>query len=616
MRCKERIPLHPFRKLKRTSNLCDVIRITGQQQVEHLFCKMQGKDFRLRRTLQSQPDLPHVRSSFDRVLASRVMEPKALSFYRAEGEEVRSHMSYRSKREWLWQVAPRYRDASKLLKEVILDEFVAATGYVRTYAIRLLNHPAEQTQTITRPRSAHYGPDVQQALHVAWTAANHICAKRLVPFLPTLVESLERHRHLQLNKECRSQLLTMSPATADRLLQPYRKRERHGISTTRSGTLLKKQIPVRSFNEWTENTPGFMEADLVAHCGTHTDGSFLWTLTLTDIATGWTECLPLLTHGQEAVIGALKRAQRLLPFPLLGIDTDNGAEFINMELVTFCEQEHLTFTRGRPRRRNDQCYVEQKNGQVVRQVVGYDRFEGQLAYRQLTELYRALRLYVNCFQPLMKLASKEREGSKVRRTYDQAQTPMQRLLASGIVAEVKQQELQRITDALDPMRLLTQLEQLQKALWQHAVLVSAEATTVPAPVRFEVTHCTEDLVPRDGLPHTPPSLLKQARKKKYQKTGRPHDWRTRTDPFEGEWEQITAWVLAQPEITGVEIFRRLQQRSPGRYRPTQCRTLQRGLAKLRPHLLITFEDHWEEELVNGHPPVPALRAEVATGLPS
>jgi len=529
---------------------------------------------------------------------------------------MRSHMSYQSKRELLWQIAPRYQDASKALKEVILDEFVAATGYVRKYAIRLLNHPVEQKQTITRPRPAQYGSDVQQALHVVWMAANHICAKRLVPFLPTLVESLERHGHLQLNELCRSQLLAMSPATADRLLQPYRKQERHGLSTTRSGTLLKKQIPVRSFNEWTEDKPGFMEADLVAHCGTHTDGSYLCTFTLTDIATGWTECLPLLNRGQEAVIAALKRVQHLLPFPLLGIDTDNGGEFINAELLTFCEQEQLTFTRGRPRRSNDQCYVEQKNGQVVRQVVGYDRFEGRVAYQQLTELYRALRLYMNCFQPSMKLASKEREGSKVRRTYDQAQTPMQRLLASGIVTEAKQQELVRITEALDPMRLLTQLEQLQKALWRHAVIASSETMASPVPVRFEIAHCTEEPVPRDGLPHTPPSLLKQARKRKYQKTGRPHDWRTRKDPFEGEWEQIIAWVQAEPELTGVEIFRRLQQRSPGRYRPTQCRTLQRGLAKLRAQLLITFEDHWEEEVVNGHLPVPALRAEILAVLPS
>ena len=337
-------------------------------------------------------------------------------------------------------------------------------------------------------------------------------------------------------------------------------------------------------------------------------GSYLYTLTVTDIATGWTECLPLLNRGQEAVVAALKRAQQLLPFPLLGIDTDNGAEFINVELMTFCEQEHITFTRGRPRRSNDQCYVEQKNGQIVRQVVGYDRLAGEPTYRQLTELYRALRVYVNCFQPSMKLQTKEREGSKVRRTYDQAQTPMQRLLASGVLSSKKQQELLRITEALDPLRLLQQLEHLQKALWRHVVKPQAENPETLDALQFSVSLCTEEKVPASGIPETPPSLLKQQRKRKYQKTGRPHDWRTRKDPFEGEWEQITSWLLANPELTGVDIFHKLEQVSPGRYRPTQVRTLQRGLSKLRARLLVTFDDQWGEEVLNGQTPPPSRAA--------
>ena len=205
---------------------------------------------------------------------------------------MRSHMSYRAKRELVLQIAPRYREASSALKEVILDEFVAATGYARKYAIRVLNHPGDLKLNITRPRPPRYGAEVQHALQLAWTAANHICAKRLIPFLPTLVESLERHGHLQMSEECRKQLLAMSPATADRILRSARKQGAHGISTTRSGTLLKKQIPIRTFQDWNEAKPGFMEADLVAHCGTQVEGSYLYTLTLTDIATGWTECLP------------------------------------------------------------------------------------------------------------------------------------------------------------------------------------------------------------------------------------------------------------------------------------------------------------------------------------
>ncbi len=257
-------------------------------------------------------------------------------------------------------------------------------------------------------------PDVQHALFLAWHAANRICAKRLIPFLPTPIEALERHEHLQLTAECRSQLLSMSAATADRFLRSQRKLGLRGLSTTRAGTLLKQQIPIRTFEEWKETRPGFLEADLVAHCGADIEGGYLYTLTLTDVATRWTECLPLLYRSREAVLAALRRARTLFPFPILGIDTDNGGEFINEVLIAYCEQEQMTFTRGRPNLKNDQCFVEQKNGAIVRQVVDYDRLVGEHAYRQLTELYRALRLYVNCFQTSMKLQSKQRGGKKVR----------------------------------------------------------------------------------------------------------------------------------------------------------------------------------------------------------
>jgi len=285
-----------------------------------------------------------------------------------------------------------------------------------------------------------------------------------------------------------------------------------------------------------------------------------------------------------------------------------------LELLAYCEQEHITFTRGRPQKSNDQCYVEQKNGQIVRQVVGYDRFVGELAYRQLTELYRALRVYVNCFQPSMKLQTKQREGSKVRRTYDQAQTPIQRLLTSGALPPKKQQELLRVTEALDPLRLLQQLEHLQKALWRYVVTSSSESSAPVSPLSFSVKQCTEEQVPADGIPGTPPSLLKRERRKKHQKSGRPHDWRTREDPFEGEWEQIMSWLLANPALTGVDIFHKLEQLSPGRYRPTQVRTLQRGLGKLRTQLLVTFDDQWGKEVVNGLPSVPELRAKIIVGV--
>ena len=208
-----------------------------------------------------------------------------------------------------------------------------------------------------------------------WSSANGICAKRLVPFIPELISTLESHGHLSLSDDTRSKLLTLSAATADRILRRS-KVKITGKSTTKRGKLLKHQIPIRTFADWQDSRPGFMEADLVAHCGERTDGSFLNTLVLTDVATGWTECLPLLCKSGEEVVRSVIVARSLLPFALLGLDTDNGSEFLNEGLLTYCKDEQVTFTRCRAYKKNDQCFVEQKNGTIVRQLVGYDRFEG------------------------------------------------------------------------------------------------------------------------------------------------------------------------------------------------------------------------------------------------
>ena len=255
-------------------------------------------------------------------------------------------MSVQSKRELLVQVACRYRESSAAQKTIILDEFVARVpaeggcGYARKYAIRLLAHPVPPREPIRRLRDRRYGPTVQEALAVCWSAANGICAKRLTPFLAELVPALERHGHLTLGPEERAQLLTISAATADRLLRPHRERDQpHGLTTTKPGALLKRQIPVRTFQDWDDARPGCMEVDLVAHCGWSTEGAFLQTLVLTDVVTGWTECLPLLYRSQQEVIAALDRARYLPPFPVLALDTDNGGEFINAELFSYCGRE-------------------------------------------------------------------------------------------------------------------------------------------------------------------------------------------------------------------------------------------------------------------------------------
>jgi hypothetical protein len=234
-----------------------------------------------------------------------------------------------------------------------LNTFVEMTGYARKSAIRLLNHPPADHRPIQRPRLPVYGPEVQQTLFLAWRATAHICAKRLVPYLPELLVDLERCGHVRLSEEHRRQLLAMSVSTAERLLRPQRPSTPRGLSMTKAGTLLKGKIPIRTFADWDDAQQGFLEADLVAHNGGNSEESFLYTLTLTDIATGWTECLPLLYRSPEMVLVALQRARALLPFPMRGLDTDNGAEFINEALLAYCEREQITFTRGRPEQKND-----------------------------------------------------------------------------------------------------------------------------------------------------------------------------------------------------------------------------------------------------------------------
>jgi len=527
-------------------------------------------------------------------------------------------MSFQAKRELLVQVAPRYQDASYNQKSQILDEFVAATGYVRKYAIRLLTSPVSPPAPIHRIRARRYDQAVQDALAVAWAAANCICGKRLVPFLPELVPVLEQHGHLQLSGEARTLLLALSPATADRLLAPLRRDgQARGLSTTKPGLLLKHQVPVRTFNDWNDARPGFLEIDLVAHCGSSVEGAFVHTLTLTDVASGWTECLALRHRSKHAVIQALDWARELLPFPILGLDSDNGGEFINGELIAYCDRAHLTFTRSRAYKKNDQCFVEQKNGAIVRQFVGYDRFEGEEAYRQLTELYRAVRLYVNFFQPSMKLLNKRREGSKVHRSYDQAQTPWQRLLSSEALTAETRTRLQAIYAALDPVRLLQQLTTLQEALWQHAIFSSpapeVETPALPSAVHFSGEACGlgQPTTVDSASTATPPAPAEHSRRKYHrtQKPPEPHWWRTRPDPFESVWEEISQWLANQPERTAKSVLLELQQRYPGQFPDGQLRTLQRRVQDWRAKVILTFDEQWLQEEVFVSPDFPRpLRA--------
>lgn len=391
-------------------------------------------------------------------------------------------MSQTSKDELLAVLRPRYRKAQRGAKRQMLDELVATTGYHRKYAIQLLNHAPRRPGRRRRQGRRKYDGAVSAALEQLWRAANCICGKRLVPALPIFIEALERHDELKLDAPTRRLLLEISPATADRLLRRARQRQRpHGRSTTKPGTLLKQAIPVRTFAQWDDAKPGFMEVDLVAHCGDSTRGEYLNSLNMVDVKTRWTEFLGLINRSQATVSAAIVACRARLPFPLLGLDSDNGSEFINNDLKRYCEQEHITFTRCRPYHKDDQAYIEQKNWTAVRQNVGYDRYEGQAACEALNALYRPLRLYLNFFQPVMVLLRKERHGAKVKKVYDQAKTPYQRALASPEVSEDDKAGLRAQYVTLNPLALLREIQTCQETLWK---LAKQPADAIVSPIKI------------------------------------------------------------------------------------------------------------------------------------
>lgn len=378
-------------------------------------------------------------------------------------------MSKRSKDELTRRIHARYLRSSRGEKTRILDEFVAATGYHRKHAIRKLRKGIPECHRERRGRKRKYTGDTVRAVAEIWRICGCICGKRLQPFIPEMVMVLERHKELVLDPETKALLLQMSASTIDRRLAPFRQQIGRGLSTTKPGTLLKDSIPVRTFADWDDAKPGFVEMDLVAHCGDTVAGQYLQTLTATDVSRGWTECLALHRRSQIDVSTAMVGLRARLPFPLLGVDSDNDSVFINETLQRFCEKDKITFTRCRPNKKNDQCYVEQKNWSVVRQTVGYQRYESSAALELFRAIYADLRLYVNFFQPVLKLAYKRRQGSKVYKRYDEAKTPHQRAIASTDVSSKDKLRLQHTYLQLNPAKLrrridgnVTQLKKLTR----------------------------------------------------------------------------------------------------------------------------------------------------------
>jgi len=471
-------------------------------------------------------------------------------------------------------VVERYARASRLERGRILDEFVALTGHHRKHAMRLLRAGEVGRAERWARRDRVYDAAMREAVIVLWEASDRVCGKRLRPLLPVLVEAMERHGHLRLAAEVRAGVLSMSAATIDRVLKEprgsagARRRRRAPPSAA-----IRRSVPVRTFSDWGDPAPGYFEADLVSHSGPMTRGSYAQTLVLTDIASGWTECAPLLVREQVLLTEVLDEIRKVLPIALLGFDTDNDSVFMNETLRDYCATAGLDFTRCRPYRKNDQAHVEQKNGAVVRRIVGYRRYEGLDAAAALAELYRSVRLFVNFFQPSFKLAEKSRDGAVVRKRYHAPRTPCQRLLEDGRVSDEIKAGLRATASRLDPVRLLHDIRAGQErlvAISDRSGLVERAAPSEPALEEFLKGLRTAW---REG------EVRPTARARPVAKRGR-----RRPDPFVQVTARLHEWFLASPSLTARELLARLQTEVPAIYPETLLRTLQRRVKVWRAEM--------------------------------
>ena len=386
--------------------------------------------------------------------------------------EVRSmaKLDMKTRRKVIDGQRAKYKKSSKKGKGLILDGICTATGLSRDRAKKLL----AATGSVPLPgqrrsgRNRKYGRDTRLALEWLWPLMDYAGGRRLCAGMNDMLDALVRFSECPFEEGVIGLLKEMSPSTADRLLKREKDRMKlKGRSTTKPGTLLKKDIPVRLGTQWDENTPGFEEVDLVSHCGMTTAGEYVNTLDVTDICTGWTETRAVINKAQRHVFEALKSVRASLPFAMLGIDSDSGSEFINHELYRYCKEQRILFTRGRPYMKNDGCHVEQKNWHVVRRNIGYGRYEGAEAVRLMNEYYSLLRLHANFFMPHSKLISKSRNGARIRKQYEPPITPYKRLLMDDNIPQVTKDQLMETYLSLNPaalkrdmMKLLDELKGL------------------------------------------------------------------------------------------------------------------------------------------------------------
>jgi hypothetical protein len=388
--------------------------------------------------------------------------------------------------------ATRYQRASKYAKSRILDELCANTGWHRNHARKALTSALQPK--IVAPRRARpviYGPEVIAALTVCWTVLGMPAGKRLAPMLTELVAVLRHFGELSIDEGTAESLASMSAATIDRRLADERAKYKiRGRVGTKPGSILKSQIPVRTWAEWDDAVPGFVEIDTVFHDGGNRGGGHAFTLTVTDIATGWTESHSLPDRAAKHILAALNHIAAAMPFPILGVDCDNGSEFINDDLLAWCRDRQITFTRSRPGNKNDGCHVEQKNWAVVRTVVGYHRYDTAAEVLLLNEIWQLQSQLTNYFYPQQKLISKVRKGAKVSKKHDEARTPFHRAIEHPGMAVERIVAMTRTYSLINPAATQRQIQALTAQLFTLTTSKSGPGAEPPITKRARLREAT------------------------------------------------------------------------------------------------------------------------------